>query len=120
VARVAAQTECTDAAFVHLDAFAGNMLTDGARITAVLDIGPSSAAGDRRLDPISAAVYLASPEITPTATPADVDVAMSWLRNARLDDWFEPGRRWLAGYWSAAIDDPRVLEWCRAVLLASR
>ena len=40
------------AEFVHLDAFAGNMLTDGTRITAVLDIGPTSVAGDRRLDPL--------------------------------------------------------------------
>ena len=73
-------SEPAAAAFVHLDAFAGNMLTDGTRITAVLDIGPTSVAGDRRLDPVSAAVYLAAPEITPAANRADVDVAMSWLR----------------------------------------
>jgi hypothetical protein len=102
---------------VHLDAFAGNMLTDGARITAVLDIGVTSIAGDGRLDPLSAAVYLASPDITPTATPADADVAMSWLRNAGLFEWFEPARRWLAGFWSAAYDDPRVLKFCQGVLL---
>jgi hypothetical protein len=109
--------ETAGKAFVHLDAFAGNMLTDGAHITAVLDIGPTSVAGDRRLDPLSAAVYLASPDITPVATPADVDVATSWLRSAGLEDWFEPARRWLAGFWSAAIDDPRVLRFCRAVLV---
>jgi hypothetical protein len=108
--------ETADPSFVHLDAFAGNMLTDGARITAVLDIGPTSVAGDRRLDPLAAAVYLASPEITPVVTPADVDVAMSWLRAVGLHDWFDPARRWLAAFWSAAVDDPRVLAWCRAVL----
>ena len=102
---------------MHLDAFTGNMLTDGTRITAVLDIGPTSVAGDRRLDPLSAAVYLASPDITPVATPADVDVAMSWLHAAGLDQWFEPARRWLAAFWSFAVDDPRVLRFCRAVLL---
>jgi hypothetical protein len=95
------------------------MLTDGRRITAVIDIGSTSVAGDRRLDPLSVAVYLASPEITPVAGSDDVDVARSWLRCAGLDDWFEPARRWLAGYWSFAIDDPVVLRWCRSVLLAT-
>jgi hypothetical protein len=107
------------AEFVHLDAFAGNMLTDGTRITAVLDIGPTSVAGDRRLDPLSAAVYLASSDITPVATPADVDVAMSWLRAAGLYDWFVPAQRWLAAFWAFAVDDPRVLRFCRAVLLGA-
>jgi aminoglycoside phosphotransferase (APT) family kinase protein len=109
--------DATDPAFVHLDAFAGNMLTDGRHITAVLDIGPTSVAGDRRLDPLAAAVYLASPQITPAATPKDLDVAMSWLRSAGLHDLFVPARRWLAAYWSAAVDDPRVLDWSRTVLL---
>jgi aminoglycoside phosphotransferase (APT) family kinase protein len=112
--------DTTDAAFVHLDAFTGNMLTDGTRITAVLDIGWSSIAGDRRLDPVSAAVYLAAPDITPVVTPGDVEVAMGWLRNASLDAYFQPMRRWLAGYWSFAFDDPNVLAFCRSVLLARR
>jgi aminoglycoside phosphotransferase (APT) family kinase protein len=113
----AALPEPGAAAFVHLDAFTANMLTDGTRITAVLDFGATSIAGDRRLDPLSAAVYLASPDITPTATPTDVDVAMSWLRNAGLHDWFEPARRWLGAFWAFASDDPVVLAFCRAVLL---
>ncbi len=117
IALAAPLPETTVAAFVHLDAFAGNMLTDGARITAVLDIGPTSVAGDRRLDTLAAVVYLTSPEITPVATAADVDVAMSWLRTAGLHDWFDPARRWLAAFWSAAVDDPRVLRWCHTVLL---
>ena len=58
-----------DAAFVHLDAFAGNVLAVGTGVTAVIDIGVTSAAGDRRLDPLSAAVYLAAPQITPSGTP---------------------------------------------------
>ncbi len=109
--------EPTGPAFVHLDAFAGNMLTDGTSITAVIDFGSTSVAGDRRLDPISAAVYLAAPEITPVTTPADIDVAMSWLRAADLHQWFDPARRWLAAFWSFAVDDPTVLRWCRGVLL---
>ena len=104
-------------AFVHLDAFTGNMLTDGRRITAVLDFGPTSITGDCRFNPLGAAVYLASPEITPVATVRDHDVATSWLRNAGLHDSFEPARRWLAAYWTFAFDDPNVLRWCRSVLL---
>ena len=65
----------------------------------------------------SAAAYLASPEITPVATSADVDVAMSWLRAAGLHELFEPAQRWLAAFWCFALDDPRVLGWCRSVLL---
>lgn len=112
--------EATGPAFVHLDAFVGNMLTDGTRITAVIDIGSTSVAGDRRLDPLSAAVYLAAPEITPVATPADIDVAMSWLRAVDLQEWFDPARRWLAAFWSFAVDDPNVLRWCRRILLDHR
>jgi aminoglycoside phosphotransferase (APT) family kinase protein len=94
---LAAPLPDTDApAFVHLDAFAGNMLTDGTHITAILDIGPTSAAGDRRLDPLATAVYLTSHTITPTARTSDVDVIMSWLRAAGLDAWLKPTRRWLA------------------------
>ena len=106
--------------FVHLDAFAGNCLTDGVRVTAVIDIGYTSLAGDRRLDPIASAVYLSSPQITPTAIPHDVDVAMTWLRAQGLAEWFEPARRWLAAYWSAAVGDPSVIAWCGDVLLSSR
>jgi aminoglycoside phosphotransferase (APT) family kinase protein len=90
IAIAAGLPDVTDPKFVHLDAFAGNMLTDGTHITALLDVGPTSLAGDRRLDPLAAAVYLASPQITPAATPKDLEVAMSWLRSAGLHDWSLP------------------------------
>ena len=48
---------------------------------------------------------------------ADVDVAMSWLRAAGLHDWFVPAQRWLAAFWAFAVDDPRVMRFCRGVLL---
>jgi aminoglycoside phosphotransferase (APT) family kinase protein len=105
-------------AFVHLDAFAGNMLTDGTAITAVVDFSLTSIAGDGRMNPLAAAVYLAAPDITPFATRADLDVANGWLRNAGLQDWFEPAQRWLAAYWTFAFDDPNVLRWTRSVLLS--
>ena len=115
---IAADLPETDrAAFVHLDAFAGNMLAVDGEISAVLDIGTTSVAGDRRLDPLATAVYLGSPEITGAVTPQDLQVARSWLRAARLDDWFEPARRWLAAYWSFAVDDRPLQEWCHSVLL---
>lgn len=112
--------EATAPAFVHLDAFAGNMMAAGTSITAVLDVGVTSVVGDARLDPLSAAVYLASPQITPVATPRDVDVATSWLRAAGLAELFSPARRWLAAYWSAATGDSGLHAWCRSVLLPSR
>jgi aminoglycoside phosphotransferase (APT) family kinase protein len=108
--------DTTSPAFVHLDAFAGNMLAVGTAITAVLDVGPTSVAGDRRLDPLAAAAYLSAPQITPVATPRDVDVAQSWLRSAGLLEFFKAATSWLAPYWSFAVDDQRLLEWCQIVL----
>lgn len=93
--------------FVHLHAFAGNILTDGVRVTAVIDFGASCLAGDRRLDPIASAVYLSDRHVTPTATARDVDAALAWLRMNGLAEWLEPGRRWLAAYWSFEADDRR-------------
>jgi Ser/Thr protein kinase RdoA (MazF antagonist) len=111
----AALPEPASAGFVHLDAFAGNMLTDGERITAVLDIGPGCAAGDTRVAPVAAAVYLEAPEITPRATRRDVEVARGWLLAHDLLELLEPVRRWLAAYWGFAVDDPNVQRWCRSV-----
>ncbi len=115
-ALAAALPDAKAPAFVHLDAFAGNMLAADGSITAVLDIGVTSVVGDRRLDPVAAVVYLASPEITGVTTPRDVEVAMGWLRNAGLHDLFEPAQRWLAAYWAFAVDDRPLLMWCEAVL----
>lgn len=105
-------------AFVHLDAFAGNMMTTGTAITAVIDIGTTSAVGDRHLDPVAAAVYLGSQQITANATPRDLDVVRSWLRSHDLLDRYEPTRRWLAAYWAWAVDDVKLQDWCRTVLRA--
>lgn len=104
-------------AFVHLDAYAGNMLAAGGRITAVLDIGATSVAGDRRFDPVASAVYLSTPLITPSGRPSDIDVAHGWLRAAGLADLREPIRRWLAAFWAIAVDDAKLHRWCRSVLL---
>ncbi|MEL6893889.1 MAG: hypothetical protein AAFP84_20020 [Actinomycetota bacterium] len=103
--------------FVHLDAFTGNMLSIDTTITAVIDIGATSIRGDRRLDPLSAAVYLCAPHITPAADEHDRRTAKAWLTNAGLIDHFEPARRWLAAFWAWATDDQELHHWCREVLL---
>lgn len=106
-------------AFVHLDAFAGNMLAVGTNVTAILDIGGKSAvAGDGRMNPLATAVYISSPQITPGATRRDARVASAWLEARGLTDYFEPARRWLAAYWSHAVDDARLLDWCVSTLRA--
>jgi aminoglycoside phosphotransferase len=115
---VAGLPDCAEPAFVDLDAFAGNMLTDGTAITAVIDIGAYGVVGDARLNPLVAAVHLASPEITPPTIRQDVDVAHAWLRAAGLADWFAPAQRWLAAFWCFATDDTVLQAWCRSVLLS--
>jgi aminoglycoside phosphotransferase (APT) family kinase protein len=109
--------DCEHGAFVHLDAFAGNMLAVDTEIMAVIDIGETSVLGDRRLDPLSAAVYLSRSTITPRANDADRMVVHAWLRNAELEEWFEPARRWIAGYWAWAVHNQKLHQWCRSVLL---
>lgn len=109
--------DTTERSFVHLDAFAGNMLSVATTVTAVIDIGATSASGDRRLDPLSAAVYLCSPAITPAADEGDRRVARAWLTDADLIDHLEPARRWLAAFWAWATDDRSLHDWCRTVLL---
>jgi hypothetical protein len=39
------------------------MMADGESISAVVDVGDSSVAGDRRLDPLAAVVYLTKPAV---------------------------------------------------------
>lgn len=103
--------------FVHLDVTPHNVLTEYGRVTAVLDIGPSAAIGDRRLDPVTAAIHLCEPAVTPGVTDDDVAVARGWLRAAGLDDLYAPVRRWLGAFWAFATDDPAALAMCRTVLL---
>jgi aminoglycoside phosphotransferase (APT) family kinase protein len=106
----------TDGVFVHLDAFAENMMASGSAITAVFDMGTTSIVGDRRLDPLAAAVYLSDDRITPAADATDREVSRSWLANVGLGEWYEPAERWLAGYWSAATGYGELNDWCRDVL----
>jgi aminoglycoside phosphotransferase (APT) family kinase protein len=102
-------------ALVHLDAFAGNMLSDGETITAVIDFGVVSVVGDRRLDPLLAAAYLVPP-ICRTARPEDQVVCGEWQEAHGLAALYRPARRWAAAYWSFARDDAALAGWCQAAL----
>lgn len=108
--------EPAGAALVHLDAFPGNMLVDEGNISAVLDFGAPAIMGDRRLDPLTAAVYL-DPAITPTATGRDRSIAQAWLKEKNLTDFYTPTRNWIAAYWSFATDDLNLYRWCRKTLI---
>lgn len=112
----AALPEPDEGAFVHLDAFPGNMLAEGGVITAVIDFGASSIIGDRRLDPLTAAAYLA-PSITPPATDRDRSVAQEWLVACDLADFYTAVQDWIAAYWSFAKDDISLYRWCRTILV---
>ena len=108
---------CDTPSYVHLDAFAGNMLAEGPSISAVIDFGPMSIVGDRRLDVLAAVAYLRARQITPEADDRDGEVAMAWLADRGLVEFYEPARRWLAAYWSWAFDDKKLNHWCREVLV---
>jgi aminoglycoside phosphotransferase (APT) family kinase protein len=110
-----AEPEPASPRLVHLDAFLGNLLADGGRISAVLDFGPMTIGGPRDLDPAVAIAYLA-PEITPTATDGDRAVARTWAAERGLSDLLAPAERWMAAYWIAAADDEALQRWCRRVL----
>lgn len=116
-ALAAALPEPSAGALVHLDAFPGNMLSDGETVTAVVDFGVVAIVGDRRLDPLSAAIYL-TPAITPTASDEDRRIAHVWLEDHGLADLFVPAQRWIAAFWSFAYDDEPLYAWCRSILLA--
>lgn len=116
---VAALPDLVDPALgclVHLDAFAGNMMSNGSAVTAVIDFGGAVVVGAPWMNGVAAAVYLTVPTITPTARPADVGVARSWLRNQALSDLEDPFRRWLAAYWAFAEDDRTLHAWCRQAI----
>jgi hypothetical protein len=101
---------------VHLDAYPGNMLVEGDRISAVLDFGAPSLIGDRRLDPITAAIYL-DPAMTPTTIETDLLVAKDWLSGRELAGHYTAVRNWIAAYWSFASDDVSLHNWCWNILV---
>jgi predicted RNA-binding protein with PIN domain/aminoglycoside phosphotransferase len=111
------QPEPAGPVLVHLDAFLGNMLAVGDRVSALLDFGPMTIGGPPDLDAVVAVAYLA-PEITPTAGEDDRRVARDWAAEAGLAGALEPAERWIASYWTRAPDDERLRRWCARILLA--
>jgi aminoglycoside phosphotransferase (APT) family kinase protein len=103
-------------ALVHLDYFPGNVLAQGATISAVLDFGSSTLMGDARMEAWSAVAYLDA-EISPQASDADRRQAMDWLAARGLAADYPLARKWLAAWWSFANDDASLMAWCRRILL---
>ena len=104
--------------FVHIDYFPGNVMVNNNQLNAVIDFGYSSSIGDRRMTVMAAAAHLVSPRISPTVTEADRVIALDWLRERDLFDYYERGLPWLAAYWSFVpeADDPAAYAWCHSIL----
>ena len=101
----------------HFDGFAGNVLCEGSRITAIIDIGVTSAVVDRRLDLLATAVYSRADFLLEVIDADDERAAARWLHDRNLESFVLPMQRWLAAYWSWATDDERLHAWCRHILL---
>jgi len=101
---------------VHHDAFPANMLVEDDKISAVIDFGTVSIMGDRRIDPVTTAIYLES-TFSPTANEDDRRIAAAWLAENDLAQLHGPVRRWLAAYWAPAHSIPRLVEWSRRILV---
>lgn len=110
------QPDPARARLVHLDAFLGNMLAAESRITALLDFGPTTIGGPPDLDALVAIAYLAA-EITPTADDGDREVAARWAVEHGLAAALDAAERWIAAFWTGALDDQRLDRWCRRILL---
>lgn len=79
---------------VHLDLFAGNVLVDGSRVTAILDFGGVPVFGDPDFDPLTVAVYLRG-EMTDNAGDSDHAVCREWLARHGLADRLDAAERWI-------------------------
>ncbi len=103
-------------AFVHLDYFAGNVMADARKLTAVLDFGYSTIIADRRMTVVAATAHLLSPRITPFVTEEDRRIALAWLEERDLTAFYQLGEQWMAMYWMFARDDAAAMAWCQSVL----
>lgn len=102
---------------VHLDYCPSNVLCADGKITAVLDFGATTIAGNSQFNPIIAAAFL-NPSITPAANEKDQRQAKGWLqKNGLLDAGFAV-QKWLASYWSfcGEKEDLPLYQWCRDIL----
>jgi aminoglycoside phosphotransferase (APT) family kinase protein len=102
---------------VHGDYFPGNVLADDAgRITAVIDFGPLTVAGDPMMDLASAAVFL---EVLRNFEPDDAAYVTGCLIAGHGEGILEviaTYRAWYALRLShSKFDDPRLYAWCAEV-----
>ena len=100
---------------VHMQFDPDHVLVEAGRVAAVTGFGSATIIGDRRLEPVSAAIYL-EPAFTPTATDEDRAFAMTWLESNQLHTLYQPFRRWLACIWCTQTEKPALRAWCQEVL----
>lgn len=113
---IAALPDCTTPELTHLDYFPGNVMTDGRRITGVLDFGYASIMADSRLTPLVAALSL-DKRMFGKSHPADANTIAACLQARALADFLPAARRFLAAYWVfASRDDPNLAAWARPEL----
>lgn len=101
---------------VHMQFDPSHVLFADGKVSAVTGFGNAAIIGDRRLEPVSAAIYLDS-AFTPTATDEDRAFAMTWLEANQLNTLYHPFKRWLASVWCAEEGEPALRNWCQEVLL---
>lgn len=109
--------DCATPSLVHFDIFPQNVLTEGDRVSAVIDFGAASKMADRRLDVWSAVAYL-DEALSPSATERDRRLARDWLKAEGLDRDYPNAKRWIASCWGFAHEDRAVRAWCQRVLSA--
>ncbi|MCR9135820.1 MAG: aminoglycoside phosphotransferase family protein [Alphaproteobacteria bacterium] len=102
---------------VHLGYCPSNVLCADGRITAVLDFGGTTIAGNSQFNPIIAAAFL-NPSITPAAGEKDQLQARGWLRERGLLETGFMVQKWLAAYWSFCGEDEDLplYHWCLDIL----
>jgi len=102
---------------VHLDYCPSNVMCTDGTISAVVDFGATTIAGNAQFNPVIAAAFL-NPSITPSASEKDQWQAKEWLQECGLLETGLSVQKWLAAYWSfcGEKEDLPLYQWCRDIL----